>query len=143
MRKIDRIFVHCTASAQSWGVRELKDEFRRKGWNNPGYHYAVTQDGVAHELLAEGEVANGVKGYNAHSIHVAYVGGIRGKDGKLVGVDNRTPAQKATLRMLLQTLRVRYPEARILGHRDIWGKSPEKWQKECPCFDAEVEYGDI
>lgn len=27
-----------------------------------------------------------------------------------------------------------------MGHRDIWGKSPSKWKKMCPCFDAEEEY---
>jgi hypothetical protein len=27
-----------------------------------------------------------------------------------------------------------------MGHRDIWGKNPAKWKKQCPCFDAEKEY---
>ena len=30
-----------------------------------------------------------------------------------------------------------------MGHRDIWGKDPKKWQKWCPCFDAEAEYAEI
>lgn len=30
-----------------------------------------------------------------------------------------------------------------MGHRDIWGKDPKKWQKWCPCFDAEAEYAKI
>lgn len=30
-----------------------------------------------------------------------------------------------------------------MGHRDIWGKDPKKWQKWCPCFDAESEYAEI
>ena len=38
MRKIERIFVHCTASSQSWGVKELWAEFKAKGWKSPGYH---------------------------------------------------------------------------------------------------------
>ena len=51
---------------------------------------------------------------------------------------------------LLKELRNRYPEAKIMGHRDI---SPDKnhngvvdpWEriKECPCFDAIPEYADI
>lgn len=32
MRLIERIFVHCTASSQKWDVKELWDEFKRKGW---------------------------------------------------------------------------------------------------------------
>lgn len=45
MRKIERIFVHCTASSQKWGVKELLAEFKAKGWINPGYHKVITEDG--------------------------------------------------------------------------------------------------
>ena len=30
-----------------------------------------------------------------------------------------------------------------MGHRDIWGKNPAKWKKQCPCFDAEEEYAGL
>ena len=30
-----------------------------------------------------------------------------------------------------------------MGHRDIWGKNPSKWKKQCPCFDAEAEYAHL
>lgn len=30
-----------------------------------------------------------------------------------------------------------------MGHRDIWGKNPAKWKKQCPCFDAEKEYAHL
>lgn len=97
------------------------------------------------------EVANnkvdGVQGYNSTSINVAYMGGI---DANGKAVDNRTDAQKASLVKLLKELRGRYPNAQILGHRDI---SPDtnhngkvdSWEriKECPCFDAIIEYKNI
>ena len=147
MRKIERIFVHCTASSQAWGVGELSAEFKRKGWKNPGYHYVVTSDGRIHQMLDDSKVSNGVKGYNSTSVNVAYVGGI---DAKGKAVDNRTAAQKKALVDLLKILRKRYPKAKILGHRDI---SPDQkgngrvdqWEriKECPCFDAITEYKDI
>lgn len=146
-RNITHIFVHCTAAPQTQTLADLRAEFRRKGWKNPGYHYVVMPDGTAHQLLDEAAVANGVRGYNAVGIHVAYVGGI---DAGGSPTDNRTPAQKKTLRILLKVLHRRYPTARILGHRDI---SPDAnrngrvdpWEriKECPCFDAIPEYADI
>lgn len=136
MRKIERIFVHCTGGSQKTTVDGLLTEFRRKGWKNPGYHYVVTADGVIHKLLAEGRVSNGVKGYNATSINVAYTGGMD-------LVDDRTDAQKTSLRKLLVMLRKRYPDAVIMGHRDIWGSDPRKWKKACPCFDAKEEYGEL
>lgn len=148
MRTITRIFLHCTASSQATTtVSSLLAEFKRKGWRKPGYHYVVFPNGVTRQLLSESQVANGVKGYNKNSIHVAYVGGI---DGKLRSVDNRTDAQKSTLLRVLRALRKSYPKAQVLGHRDI---SPDTnhngivdpWEriKDCPCFDAKDEYKDI
>lgn len=91
-------------------------------------------------MLDESKVSNGVRGFNSTSINVSYVGGV---DSKLKPIDNRTEAQKASLIKILTELKSRYPEAKIMGHRDIWGKDPKKWQKWCPCFDAEEEYKEI
>lgn len=145
MRPIERIFVHCTASHQETTTeKSLWREFKAKGWKNPGYHYVIFPDGHIVNMLPESKVSNGVAGYNSTSINVAYVGGI---DKSLKAVDNRTPEQKAALVMLLKTLKVKYPNAVIMGHRDI---SPDKnkngkvdsWEyiKQCPCFNAIVEY---
>jgi len=87
--------------------------------------------------LDESLVSNGVQGYNSTSINVSYVGGI---DNKGRAVDNRTKEQKEALLTLLTDLKQRYPNAHIMGHRDIWGKDKSKWKKMCPCFDAEAEY---
>lgn len=135
MRDIKYIVVHCTASSQSWTEKELLSEFKRKGWKHPGYHYVVLKDGRVKQLLEPKEVANGVKGWNSESVHVAYVGGVDTSNG-LKPVDNRTEAQKKSLLALLKLLRVRWPEAKIQGHRDF-----PKVAKACPCFDAKKEYG--
>lgn len=147
MRRIERIFIHCTASHQTASVNEIKAEFKRKGWKNPGYHYLIDAGGTIHQLLDEGLVSNGVQGYNSTSINIAYIGGI---DTNGVGIDNRTGLQKKAIVSLLKLLRKRYPDAEILGHRDI---SPDtngngvvdSWEriKECPCFDARTEYKGI
>lgn len=147
MRKIKRIFVHCTAGSQRQTLAGLQAEFKARGWSAPGYHYVVMPDGSIEQLLSEGRMSNGVKGYNSTGINVAYVGGI---DSHGKAVDNRTAEQKASMRMLLKEIHARYPSAKIMGHRDI---SPDRngngvvdaWEriKECPCFDAITEYKDI
>lgn len=147
MRDIKRIFIHCTAGSQKQTVTDLLAEFKRKGWRNPGYHVVITPDGKCHQLLDYEKVSNGVKNYNSTAINVAYVGGI---DSNGKSVDNRTAEQKKSLIDLLKILRKRYPNAQILGHRDI---SPDTnkngkvdtWEriKDCPCFDAIPEYKDI
>lgn len=149
MRQITRIFVHCTASWQdTTSVESLQKEFKAKGWKNPGYHWVIFPNGRIVQMLDEAKVANGVKNYNANSIHVAWVGGIDEDHPK--GIDNRTLSQKAALYDLLTKLKLKYRSAIIMGHRDI---SPDlnhngvvdPWEriKDCPCFDAMVEYMDI
>ncbi len=140
MRTIKYIFVHCTASSQKLSIDGLMAEFKRKGWKNPGYHFVITPDGNVHNILNVSNVANGVKGYNSVGVHVAYIGGI---DAKNKPVDNRTDAQKKALREILTKLHRQYNGAQIMGHRDIWGSNPSKWQKACPCFDVRKEYIDI
>ena len=147
MRNIQYIAVHCTASHQSQTIEGLKQEFKRKGWVNPGYHYVVSSDGKITQLLDEDKVSNGVKGFNAVSINVAYIGGID-TNGK--PIDNRTDAQKASLRSLLKMLHKKYPTAVIQGHRDFSpdlnkdGKiTPNEWMKSCPCFNAKEEYSSL
>ena len=75
---------------------------------------------------------------------VVYVGGL---DCKGKAKDTRTEKQKAALLALLVDLRKLYPEARISGHRDFSPDlngngiiEPKEWIKECPCFDAKLEY---
>lgn len=160
MRQISRIFVHCTAGWQNTTtVESLRQEFKSKGWKNPGYHYVVFPDGKIVQMLDEAQVANGVKNYNANSIHVAWVGGICYKNVRKEGefprnviesADNRTKYQKLALFDLLTKLKLKYRSAMIMGHRDI---SPDlnhngvidPWEriKDCPCFDAMIEYMDI
>lgn len=140
MRKIERIFVHCTASQHNLTLQQLQNEFKARGWKNPGYHYVIFPDGKIVQLLSEDKVSNGVQGYNSTSINIAYVGGID-KQGR--PVDNRTQAQKDSLYNILMYLKQQYPKAHIMGHRDIWGKDSKKWKKWCPCFDAEQEYKEI
>lgn len=147
MRNIKYIAVHCTASHQSMTIEGLKQEFRRKGWVNPGYHYVVSPDGKISQLLDEEKVSNGVRGYNSETINVAYIGGI---DTNSKPIDNRTDAQKASLRSLLKMLHKKYPTAVIQGHRDFSpdlnkdGKiTSNEWMKACPCFNAKEEYSNL
>lgn len=143
-RKITHIFVHCTATLPTATVESIQQGWRSIGWKNPGYHYVVKADGTIVTLQPEDKASNGVKGYNAHAIHVAYIGGLRMLNGTKIYEDTRTLEQMAGLRQILRELRGRYPKAIILGHRSIWGEyTPEKWQKLCPCFNAIKAYADI
>ena len=149
MRKITRIFVHCTASyQQTTTIKSLQNEFKAKGWSAPGYHWVIDTDGNVHQLLSEDKVANGVKGYNANSIHVAWIGGIDKQHPR--GIDNRTERQKMALYDWVAKLKMKYPQAEILGHRDISPDmnhngivDPWEYIKACPCFEVREEYAEL
>src|SRR5690606_9874812 len=97
------------------------------GWKNPGYHYVVNKFGAIIQLAGEESVTNGVAGHNQNSVHISYIGGI---DQKGNPKDTRTDAQKKAIRAKVADLKRRYPQARVLGHRDFPGV-----KKACPSFD--------
>ena len=112
-RKIDLIVVHCSATRinQDFPVETLEACHKTRGLHSIGYHYYITKDGVVYPCRPESEEG--------------------GLDAKGKPADTRTPAQKASLEDLLYSLVLDYPDAEILGHRDL------PWvRKSCPCFDV-------
>ena len=130
MRRIDLIVIHCSATRanRNFTVEDLEACHKARGFRTIGYHYYITKDGTIYPCRSESEIGAHAKHYNAHSIGICYEGGLD-KDGN--PADTRTPAQKQAMVKLLQSLCTDYPEAEIIGHRDLpWVK------KSCPCFDV-------
>ena len=129
-RRIDLIVIHCSATraTQRYTVDDCRRDHRARGFADIGYHYYITHDGVVHAGRPLYQVGAHATGCNAHSIGICYEGGldIRGRP-----FDTRTPEQKETLHKLLQRLKEDYPEARVVGHRDLPGV-----QKDCPCYQV-------
>lgn len=100
-----------------------------------GYHILVHLDGLYERIRPDAHRGQHCTQHNMNNraVSICYVGG-RDINGK--PCDTRTEAQKRTLLTLVRTMRDKYPDARICGHRDY---AP----KECPCFDARAEYKDI
>jgi N-acetylmuramoyl-L-alanine amidase len=131
MRKINYIVVHCTATPQNTTVDSIKNYWTNVlGWKSYGYHYLIDAKGIVYAITPEDKISNGVKGYNKNSIHVSYIGGKT--------KDDRTIEQKNRLISILTSLKNKYPNAKILGHRDF-----PNVNKACPQFDAIKEYQNI
>ena len=137
-RHINEIIIHCTDTED--GRDYTIDDVRQwhtlpppkgRGWSDVGYHYLIYRNGSVVAGRDVDQAGAHCKGHNSYSIAVCYVGG-RGKDGKCR--DTRTIQQRAAMTNLLIELRLRYPQAVIVGH-SFWDPS-----KECPCFDAAKEY---
>ena len=141
--RIDLIVLHCTDTrpSQNFTLEILAASHRARGFGKyPGYHFYVRRDGTLYYCRPLSIAGCHVKGYNANSIGVCYEGGHREDEPPLDRKyeDNRTAEQQVTLHELLSTLHELFPEARIVGHRDLPGVA-----KACPCFDAEKEYAYI
>ena len=136
MRKIDLIVVHCSATRcdRRFSVEDLI-AWHDARFGFTGYHYYITRDGQMYQTRHEQLVGAHAVGYNQHSIGVCYEGGLT-PDG--TPADTRTREQKAALNALLRSLKTDYPDAVILGHRDLPGV-----HKDCPCFDAREEYAGL
>lgn len=147
-RAIKLIVIHCSASPN--GKRVSPEEidrwhklrgFKRNpefiGYNAPGlkhigYHYVVGVPGGVTVCRGEREIGAHVAGHNANSLGIC-----------VVGTDAYTADQWRGLRTLVQGLQLRYPGAKVVGHRDLSPDAdgdgevePHEWLKTCPGFDV-------
>ncbi len=129
MRSIRYIVLHCTATDSDAKVKAILRYWKRQlGWKNAGYHFIIDVAGHVTQLQPLSKPSNGVRGYNAHSIHISYMEGID-QNGK--PQDTRTKVQHIAMAALVKALKGAYPDAAILGHRDF-----PKVNKACPCFEV-------
>lgn len=132
MRDITHIIVHCSATPPDMDVgrHEIDQWHRQRGWKGIGYHYVIRRSGAIELGRPETQIGAHAEGYNATSIGICMVGGVRRHNGKMLAEDNFTPAQYDTLKTLVQRLTVRYPGSKTIGHRDV------DRRKECPSFSV-------
>lgn len=128
--KTEFLAVHCSATqaTQDIGAAEIDRWHRGRGFQCIGYHFVIRRDGRIEEGRSVEKIGAHVEGFNHNSVGICMVGGIT-KEGK--AENNFTPAQFATLKSLLKTLKTQYPAAVIQGHRDF----PDV-HKDCPSFDV-------
>ena len=138
----DLIVVHCSATGPDAdiGVAQITQWHKQRGFDTVGYHYVIRRNGTQETGRPETAIGAHVRGHNSTSIGICLAGGVdtRGKPH-----NNFTAAQFNTLETLLRELKARYPQARILGHRDLSpdkngdGRiTPDEFIKACPSFDV-------
>ncbi len=140
-----QLLVHCSATGPSHdiGAAEISrlhtsakskmvywngDRIRGRGWSKIGYHFVIRQNGRLEFGRHPDEVGAHARGHNRTSVGICLIGGLNA-DG--LPQPTYTAPQLSTLRELIRTLHMAYPDAEVLGHRDLPGVS-----KSCPCFDA-------
>ena len=125
------IVIHCsqTRPSQNIGAKDIDRWHREQGWLKIGYATVIKRDGTIEQGRKDDEVQAAVKGYNHTSFNLCLIGGAKEEDWKQPD-DNFTAEQWESLKKELTRLVQKYPDARIVGHRDLDDK------KFCPSFDV-------
>ena len=78
MRKIDLIVIHCSATCEDrpFTGQALEAAHRRRGFDGTGYHFYIRRDGQILTTRPVERAGAHARGYNAHSIGIAYEGGL-------------------------------------------------------------------
>ena len=143
------IVVHCSATkvTSNYTANQMLQDHRARNFSTYGYHFYIPKSGNRMALRPLEMVGAHVTGFNAQSVGVCYEGGL---DAEGKPADTRNALQKAALLSLLKELKTLYPDAEIVGHRDLSPDlngngiiEPNEWVKMCPCFDAKEEYGHL
>ena len=127
-RRIDSIIIHCSATPN--GRYHTAEDINRwhlaRGWNSIGYHWVIRTDGVTEQGRDEAIPGAHVAGHNSNSIGVC-----------MIGTDEFSPEQWASLEGIVSLLKHKYPNADVLGHNDFTNA------KTCPGFNVLEWYSDV
>ena len=136
LKSVKLIVIHCVANPcnKPFSVKNLIACGEAK-YGQCSYHYYVRYNGDIVPLLPESVQGVHARHYNNCSLGIVYEGGLNEKG---VATDTRTAAQKHSLYELLKELTAEYPEARIVGHREL-----PHVAKKCPCYFPSIEYAEL
>ena len=125
------LVLHCSASRcnQDYSVEQLRRDHKARGFYDIGYHFNIRKDGTMTQHRKLLEVGAHARPYNRCSIGICYEGGL---DEQGRPCNTMTTEQETRLIDLFRNLKILFPKAKIVGHRDLPGTTP----KECPCLDA-------
>jgi len=147
MRKISKIYIHCSAS--KWADVKVIRQWHTKdrGWRDVGYHFVICNgyptystykkglfqkefDGKIQEGRPLSQIGCHVRGDNRNSIGIC-----------LIGNEHFTPTQFLSLASLVAKLLKQFDIKikNVLGHRDFWTLKAKKPKKTCPNFSM-VEF---
>lgn len=127
--QVKLLVVHCSATPadRDLSVVDIDRMHRDRGFLKVGYHFVIRRDGIVQPGRKLTERGAHVEGHNATSVGICLIGGVT---PKLRPQANFTPEQYAALQGQLLLLGQQFPNAQVVGHRDL---NPGK---ACPSFDV-------
>ncbi len=125
------IVIHCSQTRPSQkdvDAKWIDRVHRERGWTMIGYGKVIKRNGEVEQGRQDDAVQAHVKGYNHCSYGLCLVGGAKEENWQ-EPEDNFTGEQWESLKKVLEELLIKYPNAQIVGHRDL------DENKFCPSFN--------
>lgn len=119
-RRVDRVFIHCSASdnPKHDDVSIMDAWHKARGWSGVGYHYFIKKDGTVQDGRSLEKTPAAQAGHNTGTIAIC----LHGLDEDKF-TDEQFNALKQLCREIDQQLKVTFH-----GHREVAAKA-------CPVFD--------
>lgn len=138
------IVVHYSATPieRATTAADIDATHRKRGFKEIGYHRYIRRNGLVEhgrDLSQPGRFEQGAhsKGENSASIGICFEGGVTLANMN-TGFDSRTPAQITAMVGEIRALKKRYPNAEVIGHRDMPGAATQ-----CPGFDVGAWWAEV
>lgn len=125
---IKYIVVHCsdTPNGRYHTAEDIHRWHLERGWDGIGYHSVIRTDGIVDQGRPHFWLGSHTAHYNGVAIGVC-----------LIGRDKFAVEQMAALAGLLLALEQEFPDAEVVGHRDL------NSHKACPNFDVKSWWFDV
>jgi len=115
------LVLHCSDTPNNSDITsvDIHQWHLERGWDGIGYHKVIKRNGEWQDGRPDYWVGSHVKGNNTGSIGIC-----------LIGRDEFTDMQFQTLESLVRLYKSKYPDIKVVGHRDLDS------EKTCPNFDV-------
>lgn len=132
MRTLNEIILHCSATSEGAhiDVATIRKWHKERNWVDIGYHFVIYLDGTIHQGRDINMKGSHVKGRNAESIGVCYIGGL---DKNHIPKDTMNEKQELGLFELIYSIRTLFGWMPLTGHNMYSSKA-------CPSFDVKEKY---
>jgi len=104
-RTIDTIIIHHSATESGTVESIRRFHVGQRGWDDIGYHYLITPDGIVHAGRDPERIGAHAKGRNLNSLGIC-----------LIGTDTFSHAQLKALAQTVAILKHQYPITKIERH---------------------------
>ncbi|MEO9968922.1 MAG: N-acetylmuramoyl-L-alanine amidase [Roseobacter sp.] len=142
--RVKYIVIHYSATPieREYTYKMLERHHKERGFKEGGYHFYFPRKGgriAGRDLTQPGMFEMGAhsKGENDESVGLCFEGGVTLSDPH-TGRDTRNDAQLSAMIETIDDLLFRYPDAQVIGHRDMPGAATQ-----CPGHDASAWWASV